>query len=55
MPQVALRWLIDQPEFPCVPIFGARTVEQMTDNLGAVDISLSDEQFDRITDAYDED
>ncbi|WP_435320733.1 aldo/keto reductase [Haloarchaeobius sp. TZWSO28] len=52
--QVALRWLIDQREFTCVPIFGARTVEQMEENLGAVEVSLSDEQFDRITDAYDE-
>ena len=50
--QVSLRWLIEQREFICVPIFGARTVEQMEDNLGAVDISLSDEQYERIEDAY---
>ncbi|WP_436923043.1 aldo/keto reductase [Halosimplex amylolyticum] len=50
--QVALRWLIDQREFTCVPIFGARTVDQMEENLGAVEISLSDDQYDRIDEAY---
>ncbi|MFC4541994.1 aldo/keto reductase [Halosolutus amylolyticus] len=53
--QVALRWLIEQPEFTCVPIVGARTVEQLEENVGAIDVSLSDDQFDRIVDArYDE-
>jgi aryl-alcohol dehydrogenase-like predicted oxidoreductase len=50
--QVSLRWLIDQREFTCVPIFGARSTEQMEENMGAVDISLSEEQYDRIADAY---
>lgn len=54
--QVAIRWLIDQPEFDCVPIVGARTVDQLDENLGAIDIALSDEHFQRIVDArYDED
>jgi aryl-alcohol dehydrogenase-like predicted oxidoreductase len=54
--QVALRWLLDQPEFDCVPIVGARTVDQLDENLGALDVSISDEQFERIVDArYDED
>jgi aryl-alcohol dehydrogenase-like predicted oxidoreductase len=53
--QVALRWLIEQDEFTCVPITGARTVDQLDENVGAVDIDLSDDQFDRILDArYDE-
>ena len=53
--QVALRWLIEQRAFTCVPIVGARTVEQLEENLGAVDVSLSSEQYDRIDDArYDE-
>ncbi|WP_136715889.1 aldo/keto reductase [Halorientalis salina] len=53
--QVALRWLIEQDEFTCVPITGARTVDQLDENVGAVDIELSDDQFDRILDArYDE-
>ncbi|WP_415380294.1 aldo/keto reductase [Halosimplex sp. TS25] len=50
--QVSLRWLADQREFTCVPIFGARTTDQMDENLGAMDVSLSADQFDRITDAY---
>ncbi|WP_123539138.1 aldo/keto reductase [Halosimplex salinum] len=54
--QVALRWLIDQRDFTCVPIVGARTVEQLDENFGAVDVELSDDQFDRIFEArYDED
>lgn len=54
--QVAIRWLMDQPEFDCVPIVGARTVDQLDENFGAIDVSLSDDQFQRIVDArYDED
>ena len=54
--QVALRWLMDQPDFDCVPIIGARTVDQLDENLGAVDVEISDDQFDRIHEArYDED
>ncbi|MFB6307828.1 MAG: aldo/keto reductase [Haloarculaceae archaeon] len=54
--QVALRWVMEQPDFTCVPIVGARTVEQLEENVGAVDIDLSDEQFNRIVDArYAED
>jgi aryl-alcohol dehydrogenase-like predicted oxidoreductase len=41
--QVALRWLMDQPAITA-PIVGARSVAQLTDNLGAVDIELTDEQ-----------
>ncbi len=53
--QVALRWLIERPDYACVPIIGARTVDQMEDNLGASDISLSDDQRERITAARTED
>jgi len=54
--QVALRWLMDQRRFTCVPIVGARTVEQLEENLGAVDVRLDGEQFERIYEArYDED
>ncbi|GAA0259315.1 aldo/keto reductase [Haladaptatus pallidirubidus] len=49
--QVALRWLIQQRDFSCIPIVGARTVEQLEENVGAVDIELSAEQYDRIADA----
>jgi len=50
--QVALKWLVDQREFTCVPIFGARTLDQMDENLGAIDVSLMADQYDRIADAY---
>ena len=50
--QVSLRWLMDQSDFTCVPVVGARTVDQLDENVGAVELDLSDEQFDRITDAY---
>jgi aryl-alcohol dehydrogenase-like predicted oxidoreductase len=52
--QVSLRWLIDQRAFTCVPIFGARSVDQMEENMGAVEVSLSADQFERITEAYDD-
>jgi aryl-alcohol dehydrogenase-like predicted oxidoreductase len=50
--QVSLRWLIDQREFTCVPIFGARTPEQVEENVGAVDVSLSDDQYQRIDESF---
>ncbi|WP_339104279.1 aldo/keto reductase [Haloterrigena salinisoli] len=46
--QVSLRWLMDQDRFTCVPIVGARTPEQLEENVGAVEVDLSDEQFERI-------
>ncbi len=49
--QVALRWLVEQPEVTCVPIVGARTTDQLAENVGAVDVSLSDDQFNRIVSA----
>ena len=50
--QVAIRWLADQREFTCVPIIGARTTEQLTENLGAVNVSLSNDQYSYISEAY---
>jgi aryl-alcohol dehydrogenase-like predicted oxidoreductase len=53
--QVALRWLMDYPDATVVPIVGARTVEQLDENVGATDVTLSDAQWDRIFEArYDE-
>ena len=46
--QVSLRWLIEQDRFTCVPIVGARTPAQLEENVGAVDLELTDEQFERI-------
>ncbi|WP_255169874.1 aldo/keto reductase [Natrononativus amylolyticus] len=46
--QVSLRWLMDQGRFSCIPIVGARSPDQLEENVGAVDVELSDEQFERI-------
>lgn len=50
--QVALRWLLQQP-YVTAPIVGARTTEQLTDNLSASGWSLEDKQLARITAAGD--
>ena len=49
--QVSLRWLMEHSRFTCVPIVGARTPGQLEENVGAVGLELSDEQFDRIEEA----
>ncbi|MCU4744745.1 aldo/keto reductase [Halobacteria archaeon AArc-m2/3/4] len=49
--QVSLRWLMER-EFSCVPIVGARTVEQLEENAAAADVSLSADQLERIDEAY---
>lgn len=46
--QVALSWLMDQPAV-VAPITCARTAEAMVQNLGAVDLDLSDRQRDVLT------
>jgi aryl-alcohol dehydrogenase-like predicted oxidoreductase len=51
--QVTLRWMTDRRRFTCIPIIGARSVDQLEENLGAVDVSLSADQRERITEAYD--
>jgi aryl-alcohol dehydrogenase-like predicted oxidoreductase len=43
MPQVALAWLHDRPAVTSV-ILGARTVEQLQDNLGATGLHLTDDE-----------
>lgn len=45
--QVSLNWLLRKPGVTSV-IFGARTVEQLKDNLAAADWSLSDEEMERL-------
>ncbi|QGX93798.1 aldo/keto reductase [Haloplanus rallus] len=45
--QVALAWLLHHDQV-VGPIVGARTVDQLEENLGAADVSLSDDQFDRL-------
>jgi len=48
--QVALAWLTHR-DGVTAPIVGARTVEQLEENLAAADIDLSDEQVERLTEA----
>jgi aryl-alcohol dehydrogenase-like predicted oxidoreductase len=46
--QVALAWVASQPAVTSV-ILGARTVEQLTDNLSAADLDLAPEQLERLS------
>jgi aryl-alcohol dehydrogenase-like predicted oxidoreductase len=46
--QVALAWLADRPAVTSV-ILGARTIEQLTDNLGAADVTLTDDQVNALS------
>ena len=52
MAQVALAWLAQQPAVTSV-ILGARTLEQLKDNLGAADLLLTDEEVARLSEASD--
>ncbi len=47
MAQVSLAWLIQHPQVGSV-ILGARTTEQLADNLGAAEVQLSTEQWERL-------
>jgi aryl-alcohol dehydrogenase (NADP+) len=50
MAQVALAWLVDRPAVTSV-ILGARTLEQLDDNLGAAGLHLSTEETARLDQA----
>ena len=52
MAQVALAWLVDRPAVTSV-ILGARTVEQLDDNLAAAGLHLTAEETDRLDAASD--
>lgn len=52
MAQVALAWLVDRPTVTSV-IIGARTLEQLEDNLGAAGLHLSEEHTRRLDSASD--
>ena len=52
MAQVALAWLADRPLVTSV-ILGARTLEQLQDNLGAAGLHLSAEETARLDAASD--
>ncbi|GKZ12938.1 aldo/keto reductase [Haladaptatus sp. T7] len=48
--KVSLAWLLKH-DAVTAPIIGARTVEQLEENLAATEVSLSDDQFERLTNA----
>jgi aryl-alcohol dehydrogenase-like predicted oxidoreductase len=50
--QTALNWLLHQPGVTA-PIIGARTVEQLDDNLGATGFTLDSAQLDRLARSSD--
>jgi aryl-alcohol dehydrogenase (NADP+) len=52
MAQVALAWLADRPAVTSV-ILGARTTEQLADNLAAADLHLTDAETARLDAASD--
>ena len=52
MAQVALAWLVDRATVTSV-ILGARTLEQLEDNLGAADLRLSPVETERLDAASD--
>jgi aryl-alcohol dehydrogenase-like predicted oxidoreductase len=52
MAQVALAWLVDRATVTSV-ILGARTLEQLEDNLGAADLHLSPVETERLDAASD--
>jgi aryl-alcohol dehydrogenase-like predicted oxidoreductase len=52
MAQVALAWLLARPGVSSV-ILGARSLEQLRENLAAVDVHLSDEEIARLDAASD--
>lgn len=48
MAQISLAWLADRPAVTSV-ILGARTLEQLDDNLGAAGLHLSEDEADQLT------
>jgi aryl-alcohol dehydrogenase-like predicted oxidoreductase len=52
MAQVALAWVVDRPQVTSV-ILGARTSEQLDDNLGAAELHLTEEETARLDAASD--
>ncbi|GAA1584859.1 aldo/keto reductase [Kribbella sancticallisti] len=52
MAQVALAWLVDRPAITSV-ILGARTLEQLDDNLAAADLHLTAEETQQLDKASD--
>lgn len=51
MAQVAINWVRQNPVAQVIPILGARRVEQLKDNLGALDWQLTADQMERLNTA----
>lgn len=51
--QVSIAWLCGHPDV-AAPVVGGRTVDQLEENLGAADLSLTDEQRSRLDGFFDE-
>ncbi|WP_440989554.1 aldo/keto reductase [Haloarchaeobius baliensis] len=51
--QTAIAWL-QHHDRVSVPLLGARTVDQLEENLGAAAVDLSQDQFERLADAKDQ-
>ena len=49
--QVALAWVRQRPCGVIVPILGATRLSQLADNLGCLEVSLSEEQHRRLEEA----
>jgi aryl-alcohol dehydrogenase-like predicted oxidoreductase len=50
MSQVAINWVRQQPKAQMIPILGARSAEQLKDNLAVLEWKLSDEQWKGLDD-----
>jgi aryl-alcohol dehydrogenase-like predicted oxidoreductase len=48
MLQVAINWVRQNPKARVIPILGARSEKQLKDNLGAIDWTLTEEQYKRL-------
>lgn len=48
MAQVAINWVRQQPKGQMIPILGARTAEQLADNMAALEWKLTPEQWSRL-------
>jgi len=48
--QVSLAWLMHHDQV-AAPLVGARTVDQLEENLGAAEVELTDEQFERLAES----
>jgi diketogulonate reductase-like aldo/keto reductase len=48
MSQVAINWVRQNPNAEMIPILGARSANQLADNMAAIEWSLSTEQYKQL-------